>query len=153
MQTRRSMLQAVFASGATLLLATPLSGTTIRKPEIKIFKKHYAPCCDGWMTHLSRSGFSVREVGVTDLDAVKVDYDIPKSLHACHTAVIEGYIVEGHVPAEQIHKLLEEHPYVRGIAVAGNASGAPGNEKKGPKQPYTVVLFDSAGNITPFAQL
>ena len=149
MQTRRSMLQSLFATGAALLLARPLSGT-LRKPEIKLFKKHYAPCCDRWGTHLSRNGFSVRTVGVSDLDAVKIDYDIPKSLHACHTAVLSGYIVEGHVPADHLHKLLREHPFVRGIAVAGNPVGAPGNEQKGQNEPFTVVLFDRAGKITPF---
>ena len=152
MQTRRSMLQALFATGATLLIGQPLSGATPRKQEIKVFKRHYSPCCDSWMTHLAKNGFAVRPAGVSDLEAVKADYAIPKSLVACHTAIIDGYIVEGHVPAEQIHRLLAERPWVRGIAVAGKPAGAPGHDKDGQKEPYTVVLFDGAGKITPFAQ-
>ena len=150
MQTRRSMLRAMFLTGASVVMAPTLVAATSRKTEIKLFKKHYAPCCDGWMSHLARSGFAVREVGVTDLDAVKKDYEIPKSLVACHTAVCEGYIIEGHVPAEYIQKLLRDHPFVRGIAVAATPVGAPGNEKKGQKDPFDVVAFDSAGRITPF---
>ena len=150
MQTRRSMLRAMFVTGASALVAQPLLAATTRKTEIRLFKKHYAPCCDGWMSHLARNGFAVREVGVSDLDAVKKDYEIPKSLLACHTAVCEGYIIEGHVPAEYIQKLLKDHPFVRGIAVAGMPAGAPGNEKKGQKDQFEVVTFDGAGKITPF---
>jgi hypothetical protein len=151
MQTRRSMLQAMVSIGAATLVTGRASASSIRKPEIKIFRKHYAPCCEGWLSHVARNGFSVREVPVSDLEGVKIDYDIPKSLIACHTAVVEGYIVEGHVPADAIHKLLSDHPFVRGIAVAGEPVGAPGNEKgKGEKQPYTVVVWDATGKITPF---
>ena len=104
------------------------------------------------MTHLAKNGFSVRPAGVSDLDAVKADYEIPKSLVACYTAIIDGYIVEGHVPAEQIHRLLAERPWMRGIAVAGKPAGSPGHDKDTEKEPYTVVLFDGAGKITPFAK-
>ena len=104
------------------------------------------------MTHLAKNGFSVRPAGVSDLDAVKADYEIPKSLVACYTAIIDGYIVEGHVPAEQLNRLLAERPWVRGIAVAGKPAGSPGHDKDSKKEPYTVVLFDGAGKITPFAK-
>jgi hypothetical protein len=94
----------------------------------------------------------VIEAPVKDLDAVKQDYEIPKALISCHTAVVDGYIVEGHVPADLIHKLLQERKIVAGIAVAGMPVGAPGNPAEGEKQPYDVVLFERNGKTTVYAQ-
>jgi hypothetical protein len=102
------------------------------------------------MTHLKENGFKVIEAPVSDLAAVKADYSIPKELVTCHTAVVSGYIVEGHVPADCIHRLLKERRIVAGIAVAGMPVGAPGSPTTGERKPYDVVLFDKAGKITVY---
>ncbi len=151
MYTRRAWFQAALAGSAIVLLTRPLVGSTSKKPQITVFKRHDTPCCDSWITHVRRSGFTVVERPVKDLLAVKSDYKIPGELITCHTAVVSGYIVEGHVPADLIHKLLQERPLVAGIAVPGLPSGAPGNERAG-KEAFSVVLFDYDGKIKPYAQ-
>ncbi|HSL72083.1 MAG TPA: DUF411 domain-containing protein [Longimicrobiales bacterium] len=152
MYTRRSWFLAALGGSATLLMTQKLAGSAAKKPEIRVFKRHFSRCCDSWMAHLKDNGFSVIEAPVKDLGAVKADYEIPPELRACHTAVVSGYIVEGHVPADLIHKLLNERRLVAGIAVAGDPAGAPGNERAGEKQPYRVVLFERSGKITTYAQ-
>lgn len=145
MFTRRNMLQVALASGGALLFGDPLSASP-RRPEIRVFRKHYALCCDRWMANLKQNGFTVIEESVSDLAAVKVEYGIPKSLIACHTAVVAGYIVEGHVPPALIKQLMVEHPLVRGIAVGG----PPTDGKSDDKFASMAVVFTADGTIKPF---
>jgi hypothetical protein len=152
MLTRRAWFQTAVAGGATLLMTQRLAASMSKKQEILVFKKHNSPCCSAWMAHLRQNGFTVRERPVFDLPAVKAEYRIPEALIACHTAVVSGYIVEGHVPADLIHQLLEERKLVGGIAVAGAPAGAPGFETSGTKEPYSVVLFYPDGTIEPYAK-
>ena len=151
MFTRRGWIQAALPLGATLLVAHRLEGSTAAKPEVRVYKKHNTLCCDRWSAHLTDNGFTVRKVGVNDLAPIKADYKIPQEVISCHTAVCDGYIIEGHVPADLIHQLLRERPRVAGIAVAGMPAGAPGNDKSKEKQPYDVVLFDFEGKIRKYA--
>ncbi len=150
MYSRRNWLKAALPAGAALLLARRLTAATATTaaPEIRVYKRHFSRCCDGWMAHLKENGFNVIEEPVKNLDAVKLDYSIPKELVTCHTAVVSGYIVEGHVPADLIHRLLKERKIVAGIAVAGLPLGAPGNPAKGESQPFDVVLFERSGKIS-----
>ena len=150
MYSRRSWFKAALPLGATLLLAKRLQAAAAPPPEIRVYKRHFSRCCDAWMSHLKQNGFKVIEEPVKNLDAVKLDYNIPKELITCHTAVVSGYIVEGHVPADCIHRLLQERKIVAGIAVAGLPAGAPGSPTTGEKKPYDVVLFDRAGKTTLF---
>jgi hypothetical protein len=152
MYTRRGWFQAAIPLGAMLLIARRVEGRTAGKPEIRMYRKHDTPCCDQWASHLKENGFAVRKVTRNDLAAVKADYKIPPQLISCHTAVCQGYIIEGHVPADLIHQLLRERPIVAGIAVAGMPAGAPGNEATGQKQLYDVVLFYHDGKITTYAK-
>src|SRR5688500_3316504 len=103
MYTRPTWIQPAPPLGATLILACNLSAASPRQPEIRVFKRHFSRCCDSWMAHLKENGFKVIEEPVSNLAAVKADYAIPKELITCHTAVVSGYIVEGHVPADCIH--------------------------------------------------
>lgn len=98
------------------------------------------------------NGFAVQEVDTSDLDAVKADHDVPFPLHACHTAIVDGYVVEGHVPAEDVRRLLEERPDIDGIAVPGMPVGSPGMEVPGqaPVQ-YDVIMFDEGDTMGTFA--
>jgi hypothetical protein len=94
----------------------------------------------------------VKVYDVQDLSAVKNRYQVPAPLYSCHTAVIDGYVIEGHVSVEEIERLLEERPQVAGLAVPGMPIGSPGMEADGAApQPYSVFTFDSAGNTTIFA--
>ena len=97
-----------------------------------------------WVAHLEQNGFEVTSTDVPDMTAVKRRVGVPRSLAACHTALIDGYIVEGHVPADDIKRLLSERPDVAGVSVPGMPVGSPGMEGPNP-QPYDVLAFDEDG--------
>ena len=103
-----------------------------------------------WVSHLRKNGFAVRSTDVPDMRSVKRQAGVPRAVSSCHTAMVEGYIVEGHVPADDVKRLLAERPDVRGIAVPGMPIGSPGMEGPNP-QPYDVITFDEDGNLTHFA--
>lgn len=105
------------------------------------------------MGHLRASGFEVREENVGDLAPVKRRLQVPAALQSCHTAVIGDYVVEGHVPADLIQRLLRERPAILGLAVPGMPVGAPGMETPGrPAERYDVLTFDRSGRTTVFAR-
>ena len=98
------------------------------------------------------NGFTVNQVETEDMDEIKDQYLIPGELESCHTAIVDGYAIEGHVPAAEIKRLLSERPEILGIAVAGMPIGSPGMEVEDmDSEPYEVVTFDKSGNITVFA--
>lgn len=138
---------------AMLLLACQASAPAAdsEQPLVTVYKSPTCGCCTKWAAHLEANGFRVQVKDVTDLAAVKAQYGVPERLTACHTAVVEGYVVEGHVPATDIVRLLSERPAVRGIAVPGMPLGSPGMESS-TTQPYTTYTFDEVGNITVFAE-
>jgi hypothetical protein len=124
----------------------------VAKPiAIKVYKTPQCGCCKAWVDHLSENGFQVEAVDMPDLSIVKQKYGVTPALEACHTAVVDGYVVEGHVPADVIRKLLQERPRVVGIAVPGMPGGSPGMEGA-MKQPYDVLTFDQAGRTQVFAR-
>jgi hypothetical protein len=103
------------------------------------------------MEHLKEKGFTVVAEDTDDLAAVKVRYQIPAKLQSCHTAIVDGYIIEGHVPAEDIRRLLAERPDVAGLAVPGMPIGSPGMEVDGAETtPYDVLAFDKGGETKVF---
>jgi len=102
--------------------------------------------------HLRASGYPVKEENIQDVTPIKRRYGVPVQLAACHTALVEGYVVEGHVPADLIDRLLRERPRVAGIAVPGMPPGAPGMETPGQTpERYQVLTFDRSGRTTVFA--
>ena len=104
------------------------------------------------MGHLRANGYPVKEENVSDLTAIKRRYGVPERLEACHTALAEGYVVEGHVPADLIDRLLRERPEAAGLAVPGMPVGSPGMESPGQKsEPYQVLIFDRAGKTEVYA--
>jgi hypothetical protein len=145
-QTRRAVL-AVFAAGAVLgarrLAAEPA-------PLVEVWKDPNCGCCGGWVDHLKRSGFRVAVTDTADVAAVKTTLGVPGELASCHTAKIDTYVIEGHVPAAAIRRLLAERPPALGLAVPGMPIGSPGMEG-GTPQAYDVVLF-GASAPTVFAR-
>lgn len=98
------------------------------------------------------NGYTVEAEDVTNIAAIKDRYQIPSELQSCHTAIVDGYIIEGHVPVKEIERLLAERPDIRGLAVPGMPAGSPGMEVDGsPNQPYDVIAFDESGNTDIFA--
>jgi hypothetical protein len=102
--------------------------------------------------HLRASGFPVKEENVPDVTPTKRRYGVPERLEACHTALVEGYVVEGHVPADLIDRLLRERPRAAGLAVPGMPAGSPGMDSPGQaSERYEVLLFDRSGKTAVFA--
>jgi hypothetical protein len=119
--------------------------------EIVITKSPTCLCCDKWVAHVKKAGFRTRVESVADLAAVKEQRGVPALLGSCHTAVVDGYVIEGHVPAEDIQRLLRERPDVAGLAVPGMPMGSPGME--GPRRDrYEVIAFQKDGTGTVFAR-
>ncbi len=135
-------------SFAGLMAAAVLSGPAVaaRADEavVRVNKDPSCGCCDGWVQHLRDAGFTVQVKETADLDAVRSRLGVPSDLAACHTAEVAGYVVEGHVPATAVRRLLLERPNARGIAVPGMPIGSPGMEGGRPQR-YEVVLFGAEG--------
>jgi hypothetical protein len=95
---------------------------------------------------MKANGFDVKAIDVDDIDKVKRDHGVPASAASCHTALVNGYVVEGHVPADAVQKMLRDKPAIAGLAVPGMPIGAPGMEMpNGQKDPYAIVSFDKSG--------
>jgi hypothetical protein len=122
-------------------------------PAIDVYKDPSCGCCSKWVEHLQQHDFTVRVTDTNDLGAVKAAHGVPPQVESCHTALVGGYVVEGHVPAADIVRLLQERPAIAGIGVAGMPIGSPGMEVPGTKaQPYEVVAFDKDARTHVFAR-
>lgn len=115
-------------------------------PRIAVNKDPNCGCCSGWVEHMRNAGFDPLVNEVNDLASLKSRLSIPPSLASCHTAQVDGYVIEGHVPASAIRRLLSERPEAAGLAVPGMPVGSPGMEAPGsPEETYDVLLFGPAG--------
>ena len=108
-----------------------------------VYRSPSCGCCQAWVAYLKSNGFDATVVSTDDLGAVKEKMHVPADMQSCHTAVIAGYVVEGHVPIEAIIKLLGEKPQITGIAVPGMPEGSPG--MSGPKESFTAYAFGPQG--------
>src|SRR5262245_771265 len=120
-------------------------------PTVEVFKSPTCGCCASWVKHLQAHGFTTKVTDVEDMTAVKAKYGVPGRLQSCHTAVVNGYVLEGHVPASDVQRLIKERPAVVGAAVPGMPVGSPGMEVGNTVQPYNVLTFDKQGQTTVFA--
>lgn len=120
-------------------------------PPVNVVKSPTCGCCTAWVRHLRESGFRVRTTDVDDVTRTKRELDVPRDLWSCHTATVDGYVVEGHVPASDLRRLLEERPAVAGLAVPGMPVGSPGMEGDSPEA-YEVVAFGGEAGRSVFAR-
>lgn len=118
---------------------------------VQVFKSPNCGCCVGWADHMERNGFRVETTDVSDLSAIKRRHGVPADGESCHTALVEDYVIEGHVPAADIERLLAERPAVLGLMVPGMPRGSPGMESPFP-EPYTVYAFHADGQRTVFSE-
>lgn len=122
------------------------------KPVITVYKSPTCGCCSDWVAHMADNGYSVITEYVDDMTPIKSRYQVPHQLQSCHTATVDGYVIEGHVPASEIDKLLTERPTIVGLTVPGMPIGSPGMETPGvAAQPYDVLTFDAAGSTQVYA--
>lgn len=142
---RRTILRLL---GSVPLLAATGACSENAGPTITVYKDPSCGCCNGWIKHLAQAGFSATAQHGANLAAVRKRLGVPDEVASCHTGEIAGYVIEGHVPAKAIQRLLTEKPTARGLAVAGMPIGSPGMEGPDPV-PYDVVLFGDAG-VQPY---
>ncbi len=133
----------------TSLLFTAPAGA--QSTEVTVYKSATCGCCKNWSQHMAQNGFDVTNHDVKDLISVKRQHGVQPRLSSCHTAVVEGYVIEGHVPAADVKRLLRERPDAWGLAVAGMPIGSPGMEQGNVKQRYDVLLIDKQGNTSVYA--
>jgi hypothetical protein len=143
--------RALLLAAATMPLAS--LAQPARKVPVEVWKDPSCGCCKEWVTHLEQNGFSVT-VNDTGNAAVRARLGIPQNLGSCHTAVVGGYAIEGHVPAREIQRLLKEKPAALGLSVPGMPVGGPGMDGpsyRGRRDPYDVLLVLKAGGVRAYA--
>lgn len=142
--SRRSFV-GLAALGAVATVAGRTVSIVHAAPVLDVYKSPYCGCCGAWVEHMRGASFQVRVTETEDLDPIKARLGVPPDLRSCHTAVIDGYVIEGHVPARDVTRLLADRPTAIGLAVPGMPIGSPGMEQGGQRDPYQVMLFSSSG--------
>ena len=137
---RRNFLQVILASA----FGAPAFAGAAAAPLVTVYKSATCGCCEGWIDHLKANGFTVNAHNVADTSDYREKYGIPQELGSCHTGVVQGYALEGHVPASDIRRLLAERPKAAGLAVPSMPMGSPGMEGNR-RDPYDVFLVQAGG--------
>jgi hypothetical protein len=154
MMDRRGFLTATLAAAATVIARRASAAVPVRaglaRPPMTVYKDASCGCCKKWIEHMQASGFTVDAHDSADMDAVKDHYGVPSGVRSCHTALVGSYVIEGHVPASDVDRLLKEQPKAAGLSVPGMVTGSPGMEGSASK-PYTVLAFQKTGATTTFA--
>ncbi|MEO1354115.1 MAG: DUF411 domain-containing protein [Cyanobacteria bacterium J06635_15] len=140
------------AQGPSIETGTDTARQVATAHELTVFRSPTCGCCGLWIEHMQAAGFQVKDEIIEDMVAIKQQYDVPTSLASCHTTIVDGYVVEGHIPAEDVQRLLAEKPDVVGIAVPGMPIGSPGMESGDYVEPYTVFSFLEDGTTAAFAE-
>jgi len=123
------------------------SGTT----EMTVYRSPTCGCCGVWVDHAQKHGFKIEDIKTDEMEALKQKHNIPAELASCHTTIIDGYVMEGHIPADDIKRFLTEQPDgLVGLAVPGMPIGTPGMEAKDIKQPFQVLAFNDKGEVKVF---
>jgi hypothetical protein len=144
---RRNILAAI----ASLILLAISSPSQSSGALVTVFKTPTCACCGKWVEHLRANGFTVKVQEVNDTSGYEKQYRVPGTVVSCHTAVVNGYTIEGHVPASEIKRLLNERPKAVGLAVPGMPVGSPGMEAAH-SEAYSVLVFDESGHTSVYAR-
>jgi len=142
-----SILSALF-----IAIAAPAAWAVPNTPIVDVYKNPTCGCCSQWVDHLKANGFKVRAHDTNNVAAHKTRLGVPSGLGSCHTAQVGGYLVEGHVPAKEIKRLLKQKPRARGLAVPAMPMGSPGMEAGGRKDAYKVFLVKRDGSTQTYAR-
>ncbi len=150
---RRQVLNLA-SGGLAAIVAAATSGRSVfaAQPQIVVYKSPECGCCGLWSAELRRKGFGVRVIELENIAPIKRQARVPDNLETCHTAFIDGYAVEGHVPVDAIDKLLADRPDVIGIAVPGMPAGSPGMPSD-QREPFDVYAYAADGRQTMFMSL
>jgi len=148
------MSRYAFASALVAALVLTAGSTSAQRPAptVQVYKSPTCGCCANWVKHLQQHGFKTQVTEMDNVADIKAQHRIPARVQSCHTAIVDGYVIEGHVPAADVQRLLKERPAVVGLAVPGMPIGSPGMEVANVKpQAYDVVAFDKQGQLKVFA--
>lgn len=150
---KRSSRLKLLSQGAILLFSASSAsmGLAADTNKVEVYKSASCGCCSLWVEYMKKSGFSVEVHDVRNVAPFRQRFGVPDAMASCHTAVVGGYAIEGHVPAVDIKRLLREKPKAAGIAVPGMVQGSPGMEQGRGKDPYNTVLFTKDGRSAIFA--
>lgn len=145
----------IFLGALMLIIAVPILQRQTRSAEaadIMVYKPAQCTCCGKWTEHLKKNGFHVTTKIVSDaeMDKIKTEHGVTPELASCHTAIVDGYVVEGHVPADEIKRMLEERPRIVGLAAPGMPKSAPGMDEPG--EPYDILSFDVNGKTNIYSR-
>ena len=142
---RRTMIGFTLAAIPAVACSRPAKAA-----EVNVYKSPYCGCCGAWVDNLKASGLNVVVHEMEDVTPIARQAGVPDKARSCHTAIVDGYFVEGHVPGPDIRKLLRERPTARGIAVPGMPIGAPGMEQGDRKDAYATLIVDRSGATRVF---
>ncbi len=145
---RRDFFLGVSAAAAVLALPALAAPSAT---EVQVFKSPSCGCCGSWVEHMRSAGFTVKVTEVDDTTAARKRLGLPDRYGSCHTATVGGYVLEGHVPAAEVKRLLASKPKAIGLAVPGMPPSAPGMDVPGRKDPYDVLLIGPEGQSSVFA--
>jgi hypothetical protein len=118
--------------------------------NITVYRSPSCGCCGIWIEHMKKHGFQITDIKTDDMAAIKQQHNIPENLASCHTAIIDGYVLEGHIPADDIKRFLTKKPNLVGLTVPGMPIGTPGMESGKIKQPFAVLAFNNQGETKVF---
>jgi hypothetical protein len=148
--TRRSLLTG-FVTGAAAIAGVSRLFAAQQKPPLTVYKDASCGCCQNWVNYMQAKGYRAAVLN-SDMPAIKRQHGIDANIQSCHTTLVGGYVIEGHVPEGDVARLLREKPAgVRGLTIPGMPASAPGMDGR-PFQPYTVLAFDKAGKTTVYAR-
>lgn len=150
---RRDFLLRATGAGVLAALAPDLLGAQAKLPPMTVYHSPLCGCCKEWIKHVQQNGFTVRPILMEDLHDVKASAGVPRAYESCHTAMVGGIAVEGHVPADLIKKALAAPKgTIVGLAVPGMPQGSPGMEQGMPKDAYDVMVWDGKGARRVYAR-
>jgi hypothetical protein len=154
MISRRTFVAQAAALGGVLASGGSLWALAERAPAtLTIYKSRSCGCCAKWVDHVKAAGFTTVVHDDEDMEGVKDNLGVPRGVRSCHTAQVEKYLIEGHVPADDITRLLKEKPKIAGLAVPGMPASTPGMAVPGePREPYETVAFQRDGSSTVYAR-
>jgi len=147
---RRDFVKTAVGAGAVLVAAPSLLRALGAPVKMTVYKSPSCGCCAEWVKYMQGQSFAVSVVDIADLTDIKRSSGVPAKLESCHTALVGSYVIEGHVPADLVKKILAEKPAITGLAVPGMPADAPGMGSG--KTPYDVISWDKAGKTSVYAK-
>ncbi len=120
--------------------------------EITVYRSPNCGCCGEWIKHAQKHGFKVEDIKTEEMEALKRKYNVPPELASCHTAIVDGYVMEGHIPVDDIKRFLKAKPELAGLSVPGMPLGTPGMEAGETQQPFEVLAFNAKGEVEVFKE-